>query len=110
MNVVTTHPNLAAAAGAWFAAEMAAAMAHPERLTPEDDDGSGPAGETRFGGIAFEMHLRGLVSDLLEYCTYEVADPSKPVELVVGGAHDPTRETQECLQGHAYFRQAGGAA
>lgn len=99
--ITSTHVNLAAAVGAWVAGEMVAAMARPsEMLSP---DGF-PTNLKQFNGCAFEDHLAGMLSDVIDCCGAGL-DPAKPVQLHIAAEHPGSVEAQGCLQGYAYFTQ-----
>lgn len=97
----STHVNLAAAVGAWVAGEMVTAMARPTDMLGPDGY---PTKYKTFIGVAFEDHLVGMLSDLIDCCGAGL-DPAKPVQLHIAAEHPDAVEAQGCLQGYAYFTQ-----
>lgn len=68
---VTMHADLAAAVGAWVAAEMRACMANPREMLAGPREmlaTEGPANLTKFNTTAFCQHIDGMLDDLVELC------------------------------------------
>jgi len=114
MNVTKTlYPNVAAAMGAWFGGEIAAAIANPADMWTKS--GLRRCGKKHFDGVQFEYHLTGLVSDLFDLCAAPFYSATEPVYLCVSPERLTLeqikalgREVQPCMQGTVWFEGANG--
>jgi len=124
------YSSLAQAIGAFVAGEFEACQCEPERLMVEsteppvfDSRGIAPLVYEKieeFSLVAFERHLDGLLSDLVDYCMYPPDGYHReeawdylawkgPVVLVYATTEEMQADTttsdwQACAQGHAYLQ------
>jgi hypothetical protein len=100
-----TYPNFAAAIGAFVAAEAQATLLKPETLLKAHGPVNDPAGGP-WAGVAFEDHLNGMLSDVIDLCSGGVRDRQAPCTLVIEEAPDFSRfEWQRCTCGYVRIEQ-----